>query len=46
MVTTDGAGMADLRLRYPQSRFLIDDFINFTAVMLLVSIYITADAAA
>jgi UDP:flavonoid glycosyltransferase YjiC (YdhE family) len=41
IVTTGGAGTAELRQRFPQSHFLIDDFIDFESVMPHADVYVT-----
>lgn len=41
IVTTGGSGTEALRERYPQSHFLIEDFIDYDAVMPYVSVYVT-----
>lgn len=41
IVTTGGSGTAALRQRYPQPHFLIEDFIDYDAVMPYVSVYVT-----
>jgi UDP:flavonoid glycosyltransferase YjiC (YdhE family) len=41
IVTTGGSGTSELRQRYPQSHFLIEDFIDYDAVMPYVSVYVT-----
>lgn len=41
IVTTGGSGTAALRQRYPQSHFLIEDFIDYDAVMPYASVYVT-----
>jgi len=41
IVTTGGSGTAALRHRYPQSHFVIEDFIDYDAVMPYASVYVT-----
>lgn len=41
IVTTGGSGTAALRERYPQPHFLIEDFIDYDAVMPYASVYVT-----
>lgn len=41
IVTTGGSGTAALRQRYPQPHFLIEDFIDYDAVMPYASVYVT-----
>ncbi len=41
IATTGGTGTDELRRRYPQSNFIIEDFIPFEAVMPYVQVYIT-----
>lgn len=41
IVTTGGSGTEELRRRYPQPNFLIDDFIDYDTVMPYVSVYVT-----
>ncbi|WP_041258356.1 glycosyltransferase [Fibrella aestuarina] len=41
IVTTGGSGTLALRKRYPQANFIIEDFIDFNAVMPYVSVYVT-----
>lgn len=41
IVTTGGSGTAELRERYPQPQFVIDDFIDFETVMPHVDVYVT-----
>ncbi|RAJ97462.1 UDP:flavonoid glycosyltransferase YjiC (YdhE family) [Larkinella arboricola] len=41
IVTTGGSGTEALRGRYPQSHFLIEDFIDYDAVMPYVNVYVT-----
>ncbi|WP_460994823.1 glycosyltransferase [Spirosoma harenae] len=41
IVTTGGSGTAELRQRFPQTHFLIEDFIDYNAVMPYLSVYVT-----
>lgn len=41
IVTTGGSGTEALRQRFPQSHFLIEDFIDYDSVMPYVSVYVT-----
>lgn len=41
IVTTGGSGTEVLRQRYPQPHFLIEDFIDYDAVMPYASVYVT-----
>lgn len=41
IVTTGGSGTETLRQRYPQSHFLIEDFIDYDAVMPYAHVYVT-----
>jgi UDP:flavonoid glycosyltransferase YjiC (YdhE family) len=41
IATTGGSQTAELRDRFPQENFIIDDYINFGAVMPYVSVYVT-----
>ncbi len=41
IVTTGGSGTEALRQRYPQPHFLIEDFIDYDAVMPYASVYVT-----
>lgn len=41
IVTTGGSGTQALRERYPQSHFLIEDFIDYDSVMPYASVYVT-----
>ncbi|MGX5853931.1 glycosyltransferase [Dyadobacter jiangsuensis] len=41
IVTTGGSGTEALRQRYPQRHFLIENFIDYDAVMPYVSVYVT-----
>lgn len=41
IVTTGGAQTAELRERYPQTHFIIEDFIDFNSVMPFVNVYVT-----
>ncbi len=39
--STGGSGTETLRQRYPQAHFLIEDFIDYDAVMPYASVYVT-----
>ncbi|WP_324677078.1 glycosyltransferase [Hymenobacter sp. GOD-10R] len=41
IATTGGSGTEELRRRYPQRHFIIEDFIDFDAVMPYASVYVT-----
>ncbi|GAB2535578.1 glycosyltransferase [Spirosoma aerophilum] len=41
IATTGGSGTAELRGRFPQENIIIDDFIDFTAVMPYAHVYVT-----
>ena len=41
IVTTGGFQTAELRARYPQTNFIIEDFIDFNSVMPFVHVYVT-----
>ncbi|SEI57586.1 UDP:flavonoid glycosyltransferase YjiC, YdhE family [Dyadobacter sp. SG02] len=41
IVTTGGSGTTELRKRYPQPHFLIEDFIDYDAIMPYASVYVT-----
>ncbi|QJW90033.1 glycosyltransferase family 1 protein [Spirosoma taeanense] len=41
IVTTGGSQTAELRKRYPQANMIIEDFIDFNAVMPYVDVYVT-----
>ncbi|TLV04133.1 glycosyltransferase [Dyadobacter luticola] len=41
IVTTGGSRTSELRDRYPQSHFIIEDFIDFNSVMPYADVYIT-----